>query len=89
MRTCVGCRRAAAVDALVRVAARPDGSLGTGRGLPGRGAWLCAGSLACLEAAARRGALSRALRHQIAPEAVVALQPLFQGGHGDAGGVRG
>ena len=51
----------------------PDGSLGTGRALPGRGAWLCRGSPACLERAARRGALERALRARLAPTAVEEL----------------
>ena len=52
----------ASQDELVRVVVVPGGGLGTGRTLPGRGAWLCAGSPACLEAAERRKALERALR---------------------------
>ena len=39
-----------------------DGTLAVGRTLPGRGAWLCAGSLACVEQARSRGAFGRALR---------------------------
>lgn len=89
VRTCIGCRRTGPPEALVRVVARPDGSLATGRGLGGRGAWLCAGSPACFEAAARRGAFSRALGRQVDPESVGALRALLGGGHGDAGGVRG
>jgi len=42
--------------------ARPGGGLDVGRTLPGRGAWLCAGSPACLDAAERRKAFDRALR---------------------------
>jgi predicted RNA-binding protein YlxR (DUF448 family) len=64
-RTCVGCRRVAGPDALVRLSRRPDGGLAVGRGEPGRGAWLCAGSVACFEAAVRRKALSRALRAEV------------------------
>jgi uncharacterized protein len=61
-RTCIGCRRKAAPAELVRVIRREDGRLETGRTLPGRGAWLCAGSPACVEAAQRRRAFERALR---------------------------
>ena len=61
-RTCIGCRRKAGPAGLVRVARRPDGSRAVGRAEPGRGAWLCAGSAACFEAAVRRRAFSRALR---------------------------
>jgi predicted RNA-binding protein YlxR (DUF448 family) len=61
-RTCIGCRRKAAPDELVRVIRREDGRLEVGRTLPGRGAWLCAGSPACVEAAHRRRAFDRALR---------------------------
>jgi len=61
-RTCIGCRRKAGPAGLARVARRPDGSLAVGRAEPGRGAWLCAGSAACFDAAVRRRAFSRALR---------------------------
>jgi predicted RNA-binding protein YlxR (DUF448 family) len=53
----------------------PEGTLRVGRTLPGRGAWLCAGSLECLRAAARRKALARALRAQLSVEEVLALAP--------------
>ena len=46
----------------MRVIRREDGRLEVGRTLPGRGAWLCAGSVACLEAAITRKAFARALR---------------------------
>lgn len=46
------------------------GGLATGRTLPGRGAWLCAGSPACVEAAERRQAFERALRTTVHRQAV-------------------
>ena len=66
-------------DELVRVVARPDGSLAMGRNLPGRGAWLCAGSVACVDAAGRRRAFSRALRADVGTEAVAALREVLAG----------
>jgi len=57
-------------DTLVRVVAGPDGALRLGRGLAGRGAWLCAASISCAEQAARRKAYGRALRAPVTPEAV-------------------
>ena len=57
----------------MRVVRRPDGSLEISRTLPGRGAWLCAGSPDCLQRAARRGAFSRALRAPVSTEAALAL----------------
>jgi hypothetical protein len=44
--------------------------LAVGRSLPGRGAWLCKGSVGCAERAARRGAFPRALRDDLAPGSV-------------------
>jgi predicted RNA-binding protein YlxR (DUF448 family) len=55
-------------DALVRLTRRPDGCLVVGRGEPGRGAWLCAGSPACFDKAVRRKALGRALRAEVLPD---------------------
>ena len=46
---------------LVRIV-RTAGGLSVGRSLPGRGAWLCAGSTACVDLAERRKAFSRAFR---------------------------
>ena len=60
----------ASPDDLVRVVAEPGGGLAVGRNRPGRGAWLCAGSDACIEAAARRKGFDRALRTTIRAEAV-------------------
>jgi predicted RNA-binding protein YlxR (DUF448 family) len=66
-------------DVLVRLARQPDGSLAVGRGQPGRGAWLCAGSVACFEAAVRRKALSRALRAEVLPDQLAMVRGrLFQ-----------
>jgi predicted RNA-binding protein YlxR (DUF448 family) len=56
------------------VVALPDGSLAFGRTRPGRGAWLCRGSLACFDAAARRNAFERALRTTMGSEAVASLR---------------
>lgn len=64
-RTCIGCRRVAPPGELVRIARRPDGSIATGRYEPGRGAWLCARSPGCFEAASRRRAFGRALRCEV------------------------
>ncbi|MFM7059569.1 MAG: YlxR family protein [Actinomycetes bacterium] len=61
----MGCRRTTDPGSLVRITVGPDGHLRVGRTEPGRGAWLCAGSPACLERATRRGALPRALRRDI------------------------
>jgi predicted RNA-binding protein YlxR (DUF448 family) len=57
-----------------RVVVTPDGRLALGRTLPGRGAWLCAGSLACFDAAARSNAFSRALRTPVGSEAAASLR---------------
>jgi predicted RNA-binding protein YlxR (DUF448 family) len=73
-RTCIGCRRKAAPAHLVRVVRREDGRLEVGRTLPGRGAWLCAGSPACVETALRRRAFDRALRGPVDPRSVEGLR---------------
>ncbi|HEV3401746.1 MAG TPA: YlxR family protein [Acidimicrobiales bacterium] len=86
----MGCRRVAPPDELVRVVALPDGDLAQGRDRPGRGAWLCAGSASCVEAAARRRAFSRALRREVRPEAVAALRSAVASrGRMEAGGQAG
>ncbi|MDQ6927230.1 MAG: YlxR family protein [Actinomycetota bacterium] len=54
--------------------AGPNGSLLTGRTLPGRGAWLCRGSESCLDAAIRRRAFPKALRTVVAVEALTGLR---------------
>ena len=73
-RTCIGCRRKAGQARLARVARRPDGSLAVGRSEPGRGAWLCAGSVACFDAAVRRRAFSRALQREVSGQELVWLR---------------
>ncbi|HUF32820.1 MAG TPA: YlxR family protein [Acidimicrobiales bacterium] len=70
----MGCRRVASQGALVRVVRLADGSLALGRHLPGRGAWLCAGSTDCVDLAGRRRAFERALRGPVAPEAAISLR---------------
>jgi predicted RNA-binding protein YlxR (DUF448 family) len=62
VRTCVGCRERAPIDALWRVVAR-DGTVvpDPGRRLPGRGAHLHPDPR-CLDLAERRRAFPRALR---------------------------
>ena len=42
--------------------------------MPGRGAWLCRGSLACFDAAARRNGFERALRTTMGSEALASLR---------------
>ncbi|MGI9119351.1 MAG: YlxR family protein [Acidimicrobiales bacterium] len=78
MRTCIGCRRSRAYEELTRVIRRSDGTLEVGRTLPGRGAWLCAGSPACVDQAERRRAFDRALRGPVGVEAVAALRDEVQ-----------
>ena len=62
---------------LVRVVHVPGGGLAVDRTGAGRGAWLCAGSPACFEQAARRRVFGRALRTEIGAEAVNALRASF------------
>ncbi|MGI8758203.1 MAG: YlxR family protein [Acidimicrobiales bacterium] len=74
MRTCIGCRRLAPCEELTRVIRRFDGTLEVGRALPGRGAWVCAGSVACVDQAERRRAFDRALRGPIVAGAARVLR---------------
>ncbi len=63
-RTCVGCRRVAPSEALVRLTVR-DGHVALAARRPsGRGAWLCP-QPDCLEQATRKRALDRALRARV------------------------
>ncbi|MHB8670859.1 MAG: YlxR family protein [Acidimicrobiales bacterium] len=73
-RTCVGCRRVAPASELVRVARRGQEDLGVGRHLWGRGAWVCANSMACVEEARRRRAFPRALRAPVSEAAIERLR---------------
>ena len=64
VRTCAGCRERRPQGALIRVAERPDGTVGTdpaGHGRWGRGAYVC-GDPRCIEKALSSGGLRRALR---------------------------
>jgi predicted RNA-binding protein YlxR (DUF448 family) len=56
----------------MRVVVDASGALRTSRTAPGRGAWLCAGSVECAREARRRNGFGRALRRTVAPEAVEA-----------------
>jgi predicted RNA-binding protein YlxR (DUF448 family) len=51
-----------------------DGSLALGRTLPGRGAWLCRGSVACVDQAQKRRAFDRAFRVGVSTRAVDGLR---------------
>lgn len=68
----------AAQGELVRVVRRSDGTLSVGRTLPGRGAWLCAGSLRCVDLAAGRKAFGRALQGPVEAPAVQALRDYME-----------
>ncbi|MCL1870712.1 MAG: YlxR family protein [Promicromonosporaceae bacterium] len=69
VRTCVGCRERDLRSALLRLVLVPDATAGASprvvvdvrKALPGRGAWVHP-STACLDLAARRRAVPRALR---------------------------
>jgi predicted RNA-binding protein YlxR (DUF448 family) len=60
----------------VRVVHR-DGRLEVGRTLPGRGAWLCAGSPACVDLAEKRKAFDRAFRAPVEPDAIRSLRAVL------------
>jgi predicted RNA-binding protein YlxR (DUF448 family) len=82
VRTCVGCRRRAPARELVRLRHGGD-RLEIGPGT-GRGAWLCAppAGLACLDDAAKRGALARALRTEVSGDDVADLRARLDGRSG-------
>jgi predicted RNA-binding protein YlxR (DUF448 family) len=86
VRTCIGCRRRAGVDDLVRITADAHGDLVVGRTAPGRGAWLCAGDPGCFVLAAKRKAFARALRRPVAEAAMTALAGQLGIAAGDAPG---
>ncbi|MHB8329605.1 MAG: YlxR family protein [Acidimicrobiales bacterium] len=75
----MGCRRVASPEELVRVAVGADGALEAGSNVPGRGAWLCRGSVSCLDQATRRHAFGRALRAPVPVEMVERLRTSLVG----------
>ena len=85
VRTCIGCGERAAKSDLLRVVAAGDEIIPdvTFR-LPGRGAYLHP-SLACLERAERRKAISRALRLAVALPAGKVAEFLMVSTAGDTG----
>jgi len=75
IRTCVACRTKGDKKSLVRVVRMPSGEIvvdPTGK-MPGRGAYLCP-SPGCLRRAVKEKRLSRALRAEVAEEAVRQLE---------------
>ena len=70
---------------MVRVVRLGDGTLASGRTLPGRGAWLCRDSTSCVDLAEKRRAFERALRGPIGPGAVDHLREVLGGTAGPTG----
>jgi len=62
---------------LVRVTLGPEATVRLGRTLPGRGAWLCQGSLDCFDAAVRRRAFAKALKADVDAVALAQLRTDF------------
>lgn len=76
-RRCVGCGGELSKATLLRVVRMPEGTVSvdkTGRA-PGRGAYLCR-DIACVAAAKKRGALSRALKCPVDGELYAQLEAL-------------
>jgi len=74
-RQCVGCREMKAKKELIRVVKSPEGVISldeTGK-KPGRGAYLCRGTV-CLAKARKSRALERAFEMQIPPEVYDGLE---------------
>jgi len=85
-RTCIGCRRVAGPGEMVRISLAGE-RLAVGPG-PGRGAWLCRDAPGCLERAAKRSAVGRALRADVAPGMVERLRVALGGAPSGGGGVQ-
>jgi predicted RNA-binding protein YlxR (DUF448 family) len=64
---------------MVRVVRLGDGSLAPGRTLPGRGAWLCSDTPACVDTAQKRRTFERALRAPVDARAVDDLKQVLGG----------
>jgi predicted RNA-binding protein YlxR (DUF448 family) len=58
----------------MRIGLDPTGQPAIGRTLAGRGAWLCAGSVACFDLAVRRNGFGRALRIEVDPARLPVLR---------------
>ncbi|MGK2958069.1 MAG: YlxR family protein [Acidimicrobiales bacterium] len=74
LRTCIGCRQIRQESELFRIVRGSDESLEIGRTLPGRGAWLCAGSVSCIDLASKRKAFTRAFRGHVRQETIESLR---------------
>ncbi len=68
MRSCIGCRKRAPRDSLIRLVCDPEGAVVVDRHLkaPGRGAHLCY-DVGCIHLAAQRRAFGRAFKRSVAP----------------------
>ncbi len=84
IRTCVGCRSRRPQHVLIRVTRSSDGAVSIGRGLPGRGAYVCA-KAECIDEALRTGRLRRVLRSGRLPEELQ-HELMRKGTHGQAEG---
>jgi len=62
----------------VRIVADGVGGVAVGRTLAGRGAWLCADRPACIDLAARKDSLGRALRTRLDPAAYAHLRVMIE-----------
>lgn len=71
VRTCVGCRSRRPHTELIRCAL-VEGVIAVGRGVPGRGAWLC--GRGCIDAARRRRGFDRAFRTSVPSEWIDVLE---------------
>lgn len=76
VRTCIGCRRQATQNEMLRLALGPEGSVGEWRG-SGRSAYVCADQT-CIDQALSRGRLERALRTRINQAEREALESLLK-----------
>ncbi|MHB8263578.1 MAG: YlxR family protein [Acidimicrobiales bacterium] len=66
----MGCKRRLPQRELARIVMSEEGSIGIGASSCGRGAWLCVGSVDCVELAIRAKAFRRAFRRDVPVETV-------------------